>query len=94
MSKTNAPAEECEKFEQYEIRVKGHVSDRWAAWFEGLTIAREENGDTRLTGPVVDQAELYGLLRKVRNLGMPLLSVGRIASDSKIISPPTVAQSQ
>ena len=59
----------------YQIRLQGHLGQRWTAWFEGLTITREENGDTLLTGPVVDQAALYGLLRKVRDLGMPLLSV-------------------
>lgn len=62
----------------YEIRIKGHLDDRRAGWFEGLTITRESNGATRLTGTVVDQAALYGLLRKVRDLGMPLLSVNRI----------------
>ena len=59
----------------YEIRIKGHLADRWAKWFEGLTITLEENGDTLLTGPVIDQAALHGLLKKVRDLGIPLLSV-------------------
>jgi hypothetical protein len=59
----------------YEIRLKGHLDDRWAEWFEGLTITLEEDGDTLLTGPVVDQAALHGLLKKVRDLGLTLLSV-------------------
>ncbi len=59
----------------YEIRIKGHLDDRWAGWFEGLTITLEEDGDTLLTGPVIDQAALHGLLKKMRDLGMPLLSV-------------------
>jgi hypothetical protein len=59
----------------YQIRIKGHLSPQWTDWFEGLTIALEDNGDTLLSGPVVDQAALHGLLRKVRDLGMPLLSV-------------------
>lgn len=64
--------------EFYQITVKGHLDNRWANWFEGLTITREDNGETRLTGPVVDQAALHGLLRKVRDLGLPLLSVTRV----------------
>ena len=59
----------------YQIRLKGHLGSQWTDWFGGLTITLEDNGDTLLTGPVVDQAALYGLLRKVRDLGMPLLSV-------------------
>ena len=59
----------------YQIRIKGHLGRQWTDWFEGLIIALEDNGDTLLTGPVIDQAALYGLLRKVRDLGMPLLSV-------------------
>jgi len=62
----------------YEIRIKGHLDDKWAGWFEGLSITREDNGDTRITGPVVDQAALHGLLRKVRDLGLPLLSVMQV----------------
>jgi hypothetical protein len=59
----------------YQIRLKGHLSHESTDWFEGMTITLEENGDTLLTGPVVDQAALHGLLKKVRDLGMPLLSV-------------------
>jgi hypothetical protein len=62
----------------YQIRIKGHLGHQWTDWFEGLTITQEENGDTLLTGPVVDQAALHGLLKKVRDLGMPLLSVDRV----------------
>ena len=64
----------------YEIRIKGHLGSQWRDWFEGLTIMLEEDGDTLLTGPVIDQAALYGLLKKVRDLGMPLLSVNRVQS--------------
>ncbi|HVP22188.1 MAG TPA: hypothetical protein VMS73_10050 [Anaerolineaceae bacterium] len=59
----------------YQIRLKGHLGLQWSSWFEGLTITLEENGETILTGKVVDQAALYGLLKKVRDLGMTLLSV-------------------
>lgn len=64
-----------------EIRLKGHLDERWAGWFEGLTITCDDNGETRLTGLVVDQAALYGLLRKVRDLGLPLISVNRLEPD-------------
>jgi hypothetical protein len=59
----------------YQIRINGHLGDQWVEWFEGMSIVLEENGSTLLTGEVVDQAALYGLLRKVRDLGIPLLSV-------------------
>ncbi len=62
----------------YEIRIMGHLDDRWADWFEGMTITLENNGETRLTGPVADQSALHGLLRKVRDLGVQLISVNRI----------------
>ena len=59
----------------YEIRLKGHLDDKWAAWFDGLTITREDTGETLVRGSVVDQAALHGVLRQVRDLGLPLLSV-------------------
>ena len=65
----------------YKIRIKGHLDQQWTEWFEGLTITLEDNGDTLLTGHVVDQAALHGLLRKVRDLGMPLLSVDSLKPD-------------
>lgn len=65
----------------YEIRLEGHLDERWAEWFEGLTITLEDNGDTLLTGPVIDQAALHGFLKKVRDLGTPLISVSPVESD-------------
>jgi hypothetical protein len=61
----------------YQIIIKGHLGRHWTDWFGGLTLTALDNGETLLTGPVVDQAALHGLLRKVRDLGMPLLSVNR-----------------
>jgi hypothetical protein len=65
----------------YQIRIKGHLDREWTEWFEGLTITLEEDGDTLLTGPVVDQAALHGLLKKVRDLGLPLVSVSQVQFD-------------
>jgi hypothetical protein len=65
----------------YQLRIQGHLGAQWTDWFLGLTIVREDNGDTLLTGPVVDQAALYGLLSKVRDLGTPLLYVIRISPE-------------
>jgi len=62
----------------YQIRIKGHLGQQWMNWFEGLTISLEEDGNTLLSGPVVDQSALHGILKKIRNLGMPLLSVNSI----------------
>ena len=62
----------------YQIRIEGQLGRQWTVWFEGLTITALDNGETLLTGPVVDQAALHGLLRKVRDLGVPLLSVSRV----------------
>ena len=62
----------------YQIRIKGHLGRHWTDWFEGLTITALDNGETLLAGPVLDQAALHGLLRKVRDVGMPLVSVMRV----------------
>ena len=73
----------------YKIRIKGHLGSQWTEWFEGLTITLEENGDTLLCGPVVDQAALHGYLRKVRDLGMTLLSVNSVSpsqADASIVN--------
>ena len=63
--------------ESYEIRVKGHLNARWADWFDGLTLTQESDGTTVLSGSVIDQAALHGLLGKVRDLGLPLIAVHR-----------------
>ncbi len=81
----------------YQIRLKGHLSHQWTEWFEGLTIMLEEDGNTLLTGTVVDQAALHGLLKKVRDLGTPLLSVNRVnpnQADAPIVKPVLGANNQ
>jgi hypothetical protein len=78
MSETHASSGDQSGPGFYEIRLKGHLDDRWSDWFEGLTITLEDNGDTLLTGQVIDQAALHGLLKKVRDLGLPLVSVSPV----------------
>ena len=63
---------------RYEIRLRGHLASRWAAWFDGLNLSNENDGTTILRGPVADQAALHGLLQKVRDLGLPLVSVTQV----------------
>jgi hypothetical protein len=67
----------------YQIRLKGHLRPQWADWFSGLAITLEQNGDTLLTGPIPDQAALHGLLKKVRDLGLPLLAVNSMLESKK-----------
>ena len=66
----------------YEIRVQGHLDQRWSAWFEGLTISYDGDDSTVLRGPLVDEAALHGVLIKIRDLTLPLLAVNRVATDS------------
>ena len=66
---------------RYEIRLKGHLDGRWAAWFDGLSLSRESDGTTILRGPIPDQAALHGLLQRVRDTGLSLVSVIRIEPD-------------
>ncbi len=67
--------------ERYEIRLKGHLDGRWSAWFDGLSLSKESDGTTIIHGPVADQAALYGLLQKTRDLGLPLISVNHVDPD-------------
>jgi hypothetical protein len=95
MSEKTASTQDHYETGIYEIRIKGHLDDKWADRFEGLTITLEDNGDTVLTGPVVDQAALHGLLRKVRDLGMPLVSVSPVETgqtDASDVNPPSPFQ--
>ena len=73
---------------RYEIRIRGHLASRWAAWFDGMTLTRQSDGTTSIHGPVIDQAALHGLLHKVRDIGLPLLSVTQLDSDRPALAPP------
>ena len=78
MANTRDPTTDPSQPPVYQIRIEGHLGPQWTDWFGGLTITLEATGATLLTGPVVDQAVLHGVLRRVRDLGLPLLSVIRL----------------
>jgi hypothetical protein len=80
-SKKRNSGTESEEPRVYQIRIRGHLDGEWADWFDGMAVTLGENGDTLLTGPVADQAALHGLLRRVRDLGVPLLSVACVDAD-------------
>jgi hypothetical protein len=86
MSSKRSPQRDTGQPEVYQIRIKGHLSPQWTHWFDGLSITLEEDGNTLLTGIVVDQAALHGILKKVRDLGIPLLSVNSIGLGSQEMS--------
>ena len=81
MANERNPTTEPRELIVYQIRVTGHLGREWSDWFDGLSITLEDNGETLLSGPVIDQAALHGLLRKVRDLGMPLLAVTLMKPD-------------
>jgi hypothetical protein len=86
MSETSAATGEHDKPRLYEIRVEGHLDERWADRFGGMTITLADHGETLLTGPVSDQAALHGLLKKVRDLGLPLVSVNPVGPGLAVTS--------
>ena len=75
MTEPHGPRDDGPEDGRYEIRLRGHLETRWVAWFDGMTLSHERDGSTMLSGPVVDQAALHGLLQKVRDIGLPLVSV-------------------
>jgi hypothetical protein len=81
MANERNPTTEPRELIVYQIRVTGHLGREWSDWFDGLSITLQDNGETLLSGPVVDQAALHGLLRKVRDLGLPLLAVTLMKPD-------------
>ena len=78
MSQTPASAGDRHEPGRYEIRLKGHLDRRWAAWFDGLSLTHQSDGTTLIHGPIADQAALHGVLAKIRDLGLPLLSLRRL----------------
>ena len=70
-------------YDVYRITIKGHLDSEWSDWFDGLTIILVDNGETVLTGPIVDQTALHGVLIKIRDLGLPLLSLTRVEPDER-----------
>ncbi|MCW2539603.1 MAG: hypothetical protein JWN95_1328 [Frankiales bacterium] len=86
MSKTSVPTNTGNEAGRYEIRLKGHLDARWAAWFDGLSLDHHRDGTTVIHGSVIDQAALHGLLQKVRDIGLPLASVIRLDSDRPDLS--------
>jgi hypothetical protein len=85
MSDAQAPAGRRRDTGCYEIRLAGHLDQRWAEWFDGLTLTHQSDGATVLHGPVVDQAALHGLLQRVRDLGLPLVSVAQVAPEPPVL---------
>jgi hypothetical protein len=79
MSANHDAATDPQAPQLYQIRLRGHLSEQWADWFGGLTVELTDDGETLLTGPIADQAALHGLLKKIRDLGMPLISVIGVA---------------
>lgn len=86
MSNPHAPHDTKPGSESYEIRLAGHLHNRWAAWFEGLAFSHQTDGTTVISGHVADQAALHGLLQRVRDLGLSLISVTRVGSDLPVPS--------
>ena len=83
MGERHAPTGTSQEAGQYEIRVKGRLDARWAAWFDGMTLTHDGDGTTLIHGHVVDQAALHGLLAKVRDVGLPLVSVTQVEPDGR-----------
>jgi hypothetical protein len=86
MTAAHAPTDDQHGAGQYELRLKGHLDARWSTWFDGLSFTHASDGTTIISGPVADQAALHGLLSKVRDLGLPLLSVVHVEPEQADVS--------
>jgi hypothetical protein len=84
MSTTDGSPRRCSELQRYEVRVQGHLNARWTDWVDGLALTREVDGTTSLSGPPMDQAALHGLLARIRDLGLPIVSLRRGCPDSEI----------
>ena len=89
MTERQTPAPDRSEAERYEVRLKGHLDAHWTAWFDGMIVSRQSDGTTVISGPVADQAALHGLLQRVRDLGLPLVSVDRVEDDQPPGTTPT-----
>jgi hypothetical protein len=87
MSATTGIDGDAQQAGRYEIRLQGHLDTRWAAWFDGLHLSHETDGTTIIEGPIADQAALHGLLQRVRDIGVPLISVSRVEAELPQRSP-------
>jgi hypothetical protein len=83
MAEKNKQTSNPDKPTHYQIRIKGHLGPQWSDWFDGMSITLKDNGETLISGPVADQAALHGLLKKVRDLGLTLISVNRDAQQNR-----------
>lgn len=81
MTERRTPTPDLPEAGRYEIRLTGHLDARWTAWFDGLTVGHQSDGTTVISGPIPDQAALHGVLQRVRDLGLPLVSVNRMERD-------------
>ena len=81
MTERHTPTPDTREAGRYEIRLAGHLDAHWAAWFDGMTVRHESDGITVISGPIADQAALHGVLQRVRDLGLPLVSVIRVERD-------------
>jgi hypothetical protein len=86
MSERHTPTNDRPEAGRYEIRLTGHLEARWASWFDGLTVTHEDDGITVLGGPIADQAALHGVIERVRDLGLPLVSVTKVETDRPVVS--------